>query len=228
MLNSELHDQVYVKAEHNRNMQQQIGRQRGAIEYKHQNISAVLSQLGFPWISGYKPAGNFQASLITGIEHYLENNNEDPLLKLLAISDAKEGLIEVSGAGLIKDEDVVIPIRQRPDTNTKPEASTPELDRLVRKFDPTARDARNRRLGKQGEETVFYSEQGRLWGIGCGDLARRVRWVSEEDGDGAGTDTISTNSRGESMVALLGGLSIRRRSPVMSCISDWLSSNAQR
>ena len=197
MLNSELHAQVYVKADNNRNMQQQTGRQRGAIEYKHQNISAVLSQLGFPWISGYKPAWNFQASLITGIERYLENSREDSLLKLLAISDAKEDLIEISGAGFIKDEEVVIPIKQMPDASTKSEANTPELERLVRKFDPSARDAHNRRLGKQGEEKVFYSEQARLWEIGCKDLARRVRWVSEEDGDGAGYDILSFNALGE-------------------------------
>ena len=195
MLNSELHAQVYVKADNNRNMQQQTGRQRGAIEYKHQNISAVLSQLGFPWISGYKPAWNFQASLITGIERYLENSREDSLLKLLAISDAKEDLIEISGAGFIKDEEVVIPIKQMPDASTKSEANMPELERLVRKFDPSARDAHNRRLGKQGEEKVFYSEQARLWEIGCKDLARRVRWVSEEDGDGAGYDILSFNAR---------------------------------
>lgn len=197
MLNSEFHGQYYIKAEHNRNLQQRIGRQRAAIEYKHQNISAVLSLLGFPWIPGYKPARNFQASLIAGIERYLENNIDDPLLKILAISDAEQDLIEVSGAGFIKDESVVIPIRQIPDTNTKSEASTPELNRLVRKFDPSARDARNRRLGKQGEEKVFYSEQGRLWEIGRGDLARKVRWVSEEDGDGAGYDILSFNTRGE-------------------------------
>ena len=197
MLNSELHAQVYVKAEHNRNIQQQTGRQRGAVEYKHQNISAVLSQLGFPWISGYKPAWNFQASLITGIERYLENNSGDSLLKVLAISDAREDLIEVSGAGFIKDEEVVIPVGQKPDASIESVAKPPELQRLVRKFDPSARDARNRRLGKRGEERVFYSEQSRLWNIGCKDLARKVRWVSQEDGDGAGYDILSFNTQGD-------------------------------
>ena len=197
MLNSELYDLAYIKAEHNRNMQQQTGRQRGAIEYKYQNISAVLFQLGFPWIFGYKPAWNFQASLISGIERYLENNSGDSLLKVLSISDAKEDLTEVSGAGFIKDEDAVIPIKHIPDASTKTEANTPELVRLVRKFDPSARDARNRRLGKEGEEKVFYSEQARLWEIGRSDLARRVRWVSEEDGDGAGYDILSFNTQGE-------------------------------
>lgn len=36
----------YNKAEHNRALQAQIGRKRTSIEFKHQNISAVLKGLG--------------------------------------------------------------------------------------------------------------------------------------------------------------------------------------
>jgi hypothetical protein len=36
----------YNKAEHNRLLGAMIGRPRGWIEYKHQNISAVLEALG--------------------------------------------------------------------------------------------------------------------------------------------------------------------------------------
>ncbi len=49
----------YNEAEHNRGLQQRIGRQRTSIEFKHQNISAVLKGLGESWIAGYKPAFNF-------------------------------------------------------------------------------------------------------------------------------------------------------------------------
>ena len=38
-------------------------RSEGAIERKHQNISAVLIELGCPYISGYKPLGNYQGLL---------------------------------------------------------------------------------------------------------------------------------------------------------------------
>ena len=34
------------------------GRSRGAIEKKHQNLSAVLIEMGYPYIDGYKPLGN--------------------------------------------------------------------------------------------------------------------------------------------------------------------------
>ena len=66
----------------------------------------------------------------------------------------------------------------------------------MRKFDPALRDARNRQLGKQGEERIFLSEQAGLHAAGRADLARKVRWVSEEDGDGAGYDIRSYNPSG--------------------------------
>jgi hypothetical protein len=61
----------------------------------------------------------------------------------------------------------------------------------VRKFDPVARDHRNRALGKAGEEFVLHLERERLMRAGRSDLAPRVRWVSVEDGDGAGYDISS-------------------------------------
>ncbi|MFQ5626384.1 MAG: DUF3883 domain-containing protein [Methyloligellaceae bacterium] len=71
------------------------------------------------------------------------------------------------------------------------------MKRLVRNFDPAQRDARNRALGKRGEELIFLSEQVRLRSIGSDNLAKRVRWVSEEDGDGAGYDILSFSNTGE-------------------------------
>jgi hypothetical protein len=45
MLADDISRQPYSKAEHNRNLQATIGRPRGSIEYKHQNISAVSLKL---------------------------------------------------------------------------------------------------------------------------------------------------------------------------------------
>ncbi|MCY3802877.1 MAG: hypothetical protein OXG06_00510 [Gammaproteobacteria bacterium] len=60
MLQAELTGNSVVKAVHNRVLQAQIGRSKGSIEYKHQNISAVLEKLGLPYIKGYKPATHYQ------------------------------------------------------------------------------------------------------------------------------------------------------------------------
>ncbi len=63
--------------------------------------------------------------------------------------------------------------------------------RLIAKFDPVERDHRNRALGKAGEEFVLELERRQLADMGCPDLSRRVRWVADEDGDGAGYDVLS-------------------------------------
>lgn len=39
------------------------GRSPGAIEFKHANISAILIEIGFPYLDGYKPRGNYQELL---------------------------------------------------------------------------------------------------------------------------------------------------------------------
>lgn len=62
---------------------------------------------------------------------------------------------------------------------------------VARKFDVAGRDERNRALGRAGEERVVAHERSALKVAGREDLARKVRWVSEEDGDGAGYDIAS-------------------------------------
>ena len=71
MLSADLSGQSYSKAEHNRTLQQLIGRGRGSIEYKHQNISAVLKGIGETELAGYKPAFNYQASLKDAVDRWL-------------------------------------------------------------------------------------------------------------------------------------------------------------
>ena len=76
-----------------------------------------------------------------------------------------------------------------------------ELDlmlRIARKSDVAGRDERNRALGRAGEERVLAYERSVLRSAGRDDLARKVRWVSEEDGDGAGYDIASFERDGRS------------------------------
>ena len=56
MLSHQLHSTPYNKADHNRRLGHLLNnRSRGSIEFKHQNISAILIELGYPYIEGYKP-----------------------------------------------------------------------------------------------------------------------------------------------------------------------------
>ena len=59
---------------------------------------------------------------------------------------------------------------------------------VARKFDVAGRDGRNRALGRAGEERVLAHERASLRSAGRDDLVSAVRWVSEEDNDGAGYD----------------------------------------
>ena len=71
MLRAELLGLPYSKAEHRHRLSPKLNRRSdGSIEFKHQNISAVLVNMGLPYIDGYKPRGNFQALLATTVEQF--------------------------------------------------------------------------------------------------------------------------------------------------------------
>lgn len=68
MLTLELTGQNYNKTEHRRKLQQLLnGRSEGSIEFKHCNISAVMIELEFPYISGYQPRFNYQVLLVDAV-----------------------------------------------------------------------------------------------------------------------------------------------------------------
>src|SRR6202035_1213802 len=71
MLAADLSGQPYVKARHSAALMAQIGRTHRSVEFKHQNISAVLDELGMPWIPGYKPKRNYQNAIFDAIDRYL-------------------------------------------------------------------------------------------------------------------------------------------------------------
>jgi hypothetical protein len=188
MFRSELAGIAVNKAARNRALQEMTGRSKGSIEFKHQNISAVLARLGYLWVAGYKPRFNFQAALIEVVERYLPS-----------LPGFIEGVLPApvaGGAPLDVAEAGAIFFEAPPAHNESPLVDPPALQRLVRKFDPAARDARNRDLGKRGEERIFLQERQTLIAAGQESLARKVRWVAEEDGDGAGYDIRSFTPEG--------------------------------
>ena len=90
MLQSELSKTKYNKAAHNRILQQKIGRSKFSIEFKHQNVSAVLKGLGEVWINGYKPAFNYQASLVEAVVD-LSRFDAAPLIAFTAPKEKEYG-----------------------------------------------------------------------------------------------------------------------------------------
>ena len=78
MLREEQAGHAYNKTTHRRALGELINRSDSSIEYKHQNISAVLTELGLPIIEGYRPAWNFQGMIFDAIGTYL-TRNPDPV-----------------------------------------------------------------------------------------------------------------------------------------------------
>jgi len=171
-----------VKSTHNKELVAQLGRSHRSVEFKHENISAVLEVLGLPWIRGYKPKSNYQKAIFPAIDRYLSMHPEvlNPIAALPMTRHSADHVF-VEPPSLVETNDRI----------------NKALRRLVRKYDPAARDHRNRSLGKAGEQFVVGVERDRLVEAERIDLARRVRWVAEEDGDGAGYDVLSFELGGE-------------------------------
>ncbi len=75
MLADDIAGQPYNKAVHRRALLPLLNdRSEGAVEFKHQNISAVLKGLGEDWIRGYKPAFNFLMTLVDAVARWLALN----------------------------------------------------------------------------------------------------------------------------------------------------------
>lgn len=182
MLAADLSGQPYVKSQHRASLVSKLGRSNGAIEFKYQNISGALDELGARWIPGYKPARHYQNALLEAIDRYLHDHP--------GVLDAP--VVEAPLPPLSAEVFVSAPVA------TLDDARLPErLRRLIKKFDPVERDYRNRTLGKAGEAFVVELERRRLHEADRPDLARDVRWIADEDGDGAGYDVLSFHPGGK-------------------------------
>ena len=75
MLEAELLGKPFRKSDHRKALAPKLqGRSDGSIEFKHQNVSGVLVELGLPYIGGYKPRGNYQGILATEVEGFLDQH----------------------------------------------------------------------------------------------------------------------------------------------------------
>jgi hypothetical protein len=190
MLRNELAGLRVNKAEHNERLRRLLrNRSKGSVEFKHANVSAILTLHGYPYIEGYKPRFNFQALLEQAVLEYLEVHRDffdllvtGPVLSPTTAPNPEA--FDVSGLVVSPPEAMRIP-----QTMWTPNARLGRLDFV-------ARDAANRELGRRGEEFVLEFERKRLQDGGRRDLIPRVEWTSQTRGDGAGYDVRSFNTDG--------------------------------
>jgi hypothetical protein len=184
MLTKQISGVAYNKTVHRNGLSQLLaGRSDGSIERKHQNISAVLIELGCPYIFGYKPLGNYQRLLGEVISSRVAT---DPVLR-----DLVEAAV-AAPAGVPSIEDILsrlerppIPkkigyskVKENPSENVEPLTGVNYLER----------EARNASLGLAGELFVLNFERARLILSGRENLAESVEHVPVTQGDGLGFD----------------------------------------
>jgi hypothetical protein len=184
MLAKDLSGQPYVKSHHCSALMESLGRSHRSVEFKHQNISAVLNELGLPWIPGYIPKPNYQGAIFDAIDRFLSVHAD--ILNLTPTTPPPSN----------KDDVFVGAPPLLPKTKEMPK----KLTRLIRKFDPVERDRRNRSLGEAGESFVLQTERERLAKAGRRDLVAGIRWISKEEGDGAGYDINSFTTLGGTLL----------------------------
>ena len=168
MLALECAGMSYSKTEHRNALIEAMGgsRSHGSVERKHQNISAVMLQLGLPYIKGYKPLPNIQEALRTEVRRRLE---ADPVW-FAELQPQSPAEARFSAA-----------LRR---------VAVPEMlpEPRGRKVDYGLLQEESKRVGDRGEEFVFNFEKAALESAGRADLAADVLWVAREVGDGVGYD----------------------------------------
>lgn len=189
MLTLELNGQRYGKTEHaNALMKLLDGRSRASIEFKHANISAVMIALGYPYIDGYKPRGNFQALLLEVVGEQASENT--------SLQDAVHAAVSrpATTGEPVDTMSVWVPPPKATHLHNRRAEYAPRFSPAKRDY--LAQEARNRSLGRAGELFVVDLEARRLHSAGKKALADRVEHVASTQGDGLGYDVLSFEESG--------------------------------
>lgn len=183
MLRHELTGQKYNKTEHRRALMEHLNnRSDSSVELKHQNISAVLIEMGIPYIDGYKPRFNYQRSLLpTAVADFLKAN---PQFQQLFAVDSE-------AAAQIPAVEDFLSAWEKPPKPEDRKASAIAAPKAI--YNPGGvnyleREARNQSLGEAGEQFVLNYERARLIRAGKESLADRIEQISATVGPSAGFD----------------------------------------
>lgn len=186
MLRLELTGEKYNKAEHARGLLQRLrNRSKQAVEFKHANISAVLIEMGIPYIDGYKPRYNYQRSLLPeAVTDYLRSH---PELQVLFQKNSEQ----VPEAPSVQS---FLDLLEAPPTIKQESVNRQAEPRPI--YNPMGvnyleREARNHLMGEAGEQFVIDFEKARLIHAGRESLADRVEQISATQGPAAGFDILS-------------------------------------
>lgn len=190
MLRLEIEGADYNKSARRRALQSSLNRRsEGSIERKHQNISAVLLELGFPYIDGYKPLSNYQDLLRVVVEERLEADPE--LISMVAHEVQREAVAP-------DPDDILAALVDAPTPGGRRALYSRErrLDPATRRPNYLLREIRNASLGRAGEQFALNFERARLIAAGQERLAADVEHVALTRGDQEGYDILSFETTG--------------------------------
>lgn len=222
MLTLEIKGLSYNKSERRKALQQLLNnRSEGSIEFKHQNISAVLVKHGLPFIAGYKPRFNLQRSLEVSVEKYYLF--QKPLFETLfeQFSTSVPSPIVSQAVDFSKFEDSPPPLAQQ--VEESPEVYLPKR---ISKINYLEQEQRNSHLGALGEQLVIEYEKWRLIEAGKANLADQIEWVARDQGDGAGFDILSRNANGSDRYIEVKTTKLSKFTPVYISRNELMFSNA--
>lgn len=191
MLLLELRGALYNKTQRRRQLQQILDhRTEPAIERKNQNISAILLEMGLPYVDGYKPLRNYQELL----RHVVQ---ERVILTPELIPSVQD---EIDRLPLMPNvDDILHRLVEPPVPRNRPKPSrvceAPAIP-YGRRTNYLLLETRNSVLGRAGEEFVVDFERARLISEAQERLASRVERVSVTRGDQEGFDILSFSANG--------------------------------
>lgn len=188
MLTKELNRIPYKKADHRRQILPLLNnRSEGSIEFKHQNISAILINLGRPYITGYLPRYNYQNLLEDEVIDYLIHHSEIEFdFHQFVEKDLIKPQVRLDFERIKVTPPEIVPVSEpRPIYQHKPI-----------NINYLEREQSNKALGLYGEEIVIEYEKWNLIRLEHYQLADKIEWISKEEGDWAGFDILSKNLNG--------------------------------
>ena len=206
MLTSELSGQSYNKTARRRRLLERLpGRSNGSVEFKHANISAVMLELGFPYLRGYKPRANFQRSVL--VDEVTAQVSNHAMLDEVALASVQMPAAKAEVLDFSRFK-AAVPARAH-----EAKQPAPNYVRAPIQRDYLEREARNRSLGLAGEQVALQFVRWRLRQLGAAQLADQVLHVSQSEGDGLGYDIRSFEADGSARFIEVKTTSFGERTP---------------
>lgn len=215
MLQKELNREKYNKTFHrNRILPKLNERSEGAIEFKNQNISAALINMGLPFITGYKPLFNYQKELLEKeisdyiIRHKIELEKQFETFSS-STSANSESQSNIDFENILSSEPVISEFKE-PEPLYKPT-----------KINYLEKEQNNRQLGEEGEKLIMEYEKWRLMKAGKNNLVDKIEWISKDLGDGAGFDILSKNNNGTDRYIEVKTTKLTKETPIYLSRNEW-------